>query len=222
MATLLNGVNEVLKAVQIIAGDSQELTTLTDSSRQAFIDTAVRLWNEAIDELFSATNMPKPTELAENTITLVADDRDYALQSNMNQLYWPFLDETNGDFIFEAKGGYLGIVNSQPQPANFTGQPVTAAIRDTDGQLYLDRIPTAAEAGRVYKYRYDKDLELTAAADNMPFNDVVFRAMVPVVTQLWKRDWEAQFDGDMFLTSLGRAGRYLTRKQARASWRSYA
>jgi hypothetical protein len=218
MATLLNGVNEVLKRVRIINGDSGVLTGLTDTARQNYIDIAVQAWNEGLDELYTASNTSLPNELAEDTITLVTDDRDYALNTALNQLRFPLLDETNGAWITEWPGGYEDLVASQLQPSNFTGLPLFATIRPTDGQLYMDRIPTASENGKTYKYRYDKDLELTLASDTMPFKDVVFRAMVPAVAELWRREIRGEFDPGFFGVSLGRASRYLTQKQMRTSW----
>ena len=49
--TLLDGVNEVLKRVSLIQGDNAILTDLTDSSRQVYIDVAVQVWNESVDEI---------------------------------------------------------------------------------------------------------------------------------------------------------------------------
>ena len=63
--TLLNGVNEVLKKVGILEGDTGLLTTLTDSPRQIFIDTAVQSLNEVNDEVYSVLDKPKPDQLAE-------------------------------------------------------------------------------------------------------------------------------------------------------------
>ena len=216
--TLLNGVNEVLKRTGWIEGDSGALTTLTDSARQHVIDITVQSWNEAIDTLYDESNVPRPNELAENTITLVTDDRDYALQTDVVQLRFPLLDETNGFYISAHPEGYEGIVNSQPIPADFTGLPQLAAIRPTDGQLYMDRIPTSAENGRVYKYRYDKDLELTAAADTMPFSDATFRAMVPAVAQFVRRELKNDFDSGIFNRQIGQASRYLSKRQLRTRW----
>lgn len=216
--TLLNGVNELLKRVQIIQGDTGVLTSITDAAIQGFIDIAIQIWNELVDQLYDAANLPQPNELAENTITLVTSTRDYALQSDLNQLRFPLLDETNGRVLLEFPGGYLGIVNNQFTPANYTGLPFYAAIRPTDGKLYLDRIPTASENGLVYKYRYDKDLELTTAASLFPFSHVVFRALVPAAAELWNLNQKNKFNSGVFKNSIGRAARYLTKKQARGSW----
>ncbi|MGI9411547.1 MAG: hypothetical protein ACR2OV_15820 [Hyphomicrobiaceae bacterium] len=216
--TLLDGVNEVLKRAGWIEGDSDELTSLTESARQHVIDVTVQVWNEAIDTLYDQSRIPRTPELAENTITLATDDRDYALQSDLLQLRFPLIDETNGFYIHEAKGGYLAIVNSQQIPGDFKGLPQIAAIRPTDGELYMDRIPTSEENGRVYKYRYDKDQELTTAAAAMPFSDAVFRGMVPAVAQLLRRDLKNDFDAGTFGSQIGQASRFLSQGQLRAKW----
>ena len=216
--TLLNGVNELLKRVRLIQGDSGILASLTDSPRQVYIDTAVQVWNELIEEVYSKANIPLPQELGENTITLATDDRDYALQTDVVQLYFPLLDETNGRYIDEYPGGYIDMVRDQTIPANYTGLPNYAAIRPTDSELYLDNIPTSAENGDVYKYRYDKDISLSAAADTFPFIDAVFRALVPAAVELWRKSHQNSFDADGYKKSVGTAARLMTQKQQRGSW----
>jgi len=172
--TLLNGVNEVLKKVHMIQGDSGELTTLSDSGRQTYIDIAVQCWNESIDDIYGFSHQAFPQEVAEGTITLVTSDRSYALATDMNQLRYPFRDETNRQYISEYPGGYLKLLEDQPNPADFTGLPYLGCISPVDGEFFLDRLPTSDENGRVYKYQYDKDLVMTLAADTFPFKDVVF------------------------------------------------
>ena len=208
--TLLNGVNEVLKKAKLIQGDSGSLSSLTDSGRQVWVDTAVQCWNEVVEELYSTTGKPYPQNLAEATITLVTNTRAYTLASDFNILKWPLLDETNGQYIHEYNGGYIALVNSQPIPADYTGLPIYAAIRPTDGYLYMDHIPTSSENGLIYKYRYLKDISVDAAADIFPFNDAVFRSLVPAVTELFNFYHRKEFSEGMFKSSLGRAARYLS------------
>lgn len=216
--TLLNCCNEVLKRVQLIQGDSGTLTSLTDSARQVYIDTAVQMWNETIDELYSISDKPKPKELAENTITLVTSTRAYVLQTDVIQLYWPFQDETNGRYLLEYPGGYTELVKSQLIPANYTGLPIYGCIRPTDSYIYLDRIPTSNENGLVYKYRYDKDLVMTTAAATVPFTDIVFRDLVPAVAEMWKKQHNNKFDNGVYWNAMGKASRHLLGLQQRDSW----
>lgn len=216
--TLLNGINDVMKRLGYIKGNSGELTSLVDTQRQVTLDLTIQAWNEVIVEIFDASDTPFPNELAENTITLVTDDRDYALQTDLVQLRWPFTNQTNGDQIFEYPGGYEQIYFDQPIPANFTGQSTLAAIRPIDGELYLDAIPTANENGDVYTYQYDKELLLSAAADLMPFSDTVYSQLIMAVAELVKRDKEKSFDGGMYARRTGIAAGLLTQQQQRTTW----
>lgn len=208
--TLLQGVNDVFKSVGLISGSQGELTSLTDSARQRYVDLVVQKWNESIEELYATMDQPMPQELQEDTITLVDGDRDYALATDLNLLHFPLIDETNNQFIFEYNGTYLDLVADQINPDDFTGLPHFGVIRPIDGQLYLERAPTSNEAGRIYKYRYDRDISLSLAADTFPFTDVTFRAMVPAVAQLWMRDERNNFDSGIFQASIGRAARYVS------------
>lgn len=216
MASLLNGVNEVFKRCKFIQGDSGSLASLSDSPRQVWIDQAVQIWNEVMEELYSVTDIPLPQELASSTITLVASSRAYSLAS-YNTLHWPFQDQTNGEYIYEYPGTYIDLIAAQPIPSNYTGLPLYGTIRETDGYIYLDRIPTSTEAGKVYTYQYDKDISMSSASDTFPFRDEVYRALIPVVAGLMKA--ENRKDAmPAFAENLGRAARLLSDKTVRTSY----
>lgn len=218
--TLLNGVNEVLKKLSLIQGDSGTLTTLSDSGRQTMIDKSVQAWNEVMEEAYSRARMPLPSTETTATITLVTDDRDYALASDLVEFLWspPPLDQTNGRFIYEFAGGYTRLIETQLIPSNYTGLPIWGAIRPSDGQLYLDRIPTSNENGLIYTYHYVKDVSVSSASDTFPFTDAVFRAMVPAVAEVVSRYEKQKFDEGMFRISMGRAARLLNKVEDRQSW----
>ena len=219
-STLLDGTNEVLKKVKMIQGDSGVLTTLTDSARQLSIDSAVQAWNEAIDALYELTTDSKPNIMSSATITLVTSQRAYSLASDLTRLHWPLLDSTNGYYIYEYEGGYLDLIEDQPIPADYTSLPQYAVIRPSDGKLYIDTSPSSDYNGLVYSYNYDKDASLSLAADTMPFNDTVFRSMVPVVAELWNRNQNRRFDVGIYQSSLARAASYLNQTPFRSSWLS--
>lgn len=215
--TLLNATNEILKRAAIIAGDAGTLTSLTDSARQVSIDAAVQVVNEGIDELYSTAKLPLPSKLASSTITLATSTRNYALAATLVQLRFPLIDRTNSQFIKEFPGGYEALLINDLEQDD-TGLPYYAAIRPTDGQLYLDRAPTSAENGRVYTYQYDKDTALTLLTDTVPFGDEVFRAMVPAWVQLWKRERRNEFDTALYKMNIGRASRRLRQIPDRDSY----
>lgn len=215
--TLLNCVNEVLKRVKYINSNTL-LTSLTHTGKQNSIDIAVQCWNETIDQLYADVKEPRPNVLKEDTITLVTNDRDYQMAADLVLLHFPLLDETNGQYIVEYIGGYLSLVNDQSHPSNYTGLPQAAAIRPTDGYLYLDRVPTSNENGLIYKYRYSKDTELSALDDTVPFEDIVFRALVPAVAEKWKLETKREFNGGVFKRGIGTAARYLRKTPQNDSW----
>lgn len=215
--TLLNGCNEILKRVGLIAGDAGALTTITDSARQPAIDTAIQVINEAISELYTVSEKPMPSEQVEATVTLATGTRAYTLATALVQMRWPMIDKTNTQFIYRYPGTYNDMLLNDPEQDD-TGLPMYGTIRPTDGKLFLDRAPTSVENGRVYTYQYDKDLVLDEAADTMPFSDAVFRSMVPVWVQLWKRDKRKEFDQGIFSASIGAASRMLTQQQPRNSY----
>lgn len=223
--TLLNAVNEVFKRVSLTRGDNDALTSLTDTARQHYVDVAVQVVNEGIDELYSMTDVLKPLSTAEDTIVLVADERDYILAADLVTLHFPLSEravDSAGNQIVHYPGGYEQLIRDQPTLDDFTGDPTAAVIRPTDGLLYLDRKPTTDQAGDTYTYIYDKETVLTLSTDEVPFEDIVFRAMVPVWSELWKRDARSTFDQGIFAASLGRAGRKLLKIPQMTSYRTYA
>lgn len=215
--TLLDGVNEVLKRVGMVAGDSAPLSSLTSDSKQSAVDAAVQVIREGVDALYAASNTPKPNGQGEATITLATGDRDYALASDMIRLRFPLIDKTNSQFILQYPGGYNALLLLDLEQDD-TGLPHYGAVSPVDGELWLDRAPTADENGRVYTYQYDKEFELSAATDVFPFKDVVFRAMVPAWVQLWKREKRNEFDGNLFKESIGRAATLMTQIMPRDNW----
>lgn len=216
--TLLDGVNEVLRKKSLIAGDASLLSSLTDSARQSWIDIAIQVINEGIDEVYSISAVPLPNQMVETTITLATNTKAYSLPTDLVRMHWPLIDRTNRRFIQRYSNGYEEMLQID-LGQTFTGLPLYAAIRPSDNKLVMDRTPTSAENGNVYNYQYDKDTVLVAATDTMPFNNAVFRAMVDVWAQLWERVKRTQnYDVVMFKTSLGRAARLLTENQPRENY----
>lgn len=215
--TLLQAVNEVFKRVSLVAGDSAALTSLTDSSRQVDIDIAVQVINEGTDALYSTCELSFPSGTAESTVVLATGTRAYTLATDLSRIHWPLIDKTNTQLIYEYPDGYEGLLLLDPEQDD-TGLPFWGVIRPTDGKLHLDRAPTSADNGKTYTYQYDKNTGMSAAADTVPFNDLVFRAMVPAWVQLWKRQRRQEFDSGLYKEAFGQAARLLTHAVPRDSW----
>lgn len=214
---LIDAINEVMKRANVIAGDATAFTSLVDASHQHDIDIAVQVINEGIDDLYSSTGIPQPGGQAESSITLVLNQREYTLATNLVRLRWPLIDRANINYMLEFPGGYdeLLIIDAAQ---TFTGLPPWAAINPNTGALHTSHSPDAVSAGRVYFYEYDKDLDLVNATDLVPFTNAAFRAMVPAWTQLWKRERRNEFDADLYKMNMGRAARFMTEEEPRDSW----
>lgn len=215
--TLLDGVNEILRRTGDVAGDASLLTSLTDSARQVSIDIAKQVINEGIDEIYSIPGMSRPAQLKEATVTLLTATRAYSLATDLVRLHWPLIDKTNTGYIWRYAAGYEGLLLRDPQQDD-TGLPTSGAIRPTDGKLFLNVAPPSADNGKVYTYQYDKDTGLSVLTDNVPFNDSVFRAMVPAWVQLYMRDRRGSFDAAIFKASFGRACALLSEEEPSESY----
>lgn len=213
--TLLDGVNEVLKRANVIVTGSL-FTSLVDSALQHNIDVTVQVINEGIDELYSGVHM-MPSEQAESTITLATGVREYTLAADLIRLIWPMIDRTHLQYIWEYEAGYNEMLLIDPQQL-YTGLPIWACISPINGKLRVDRTPEAADNGNIYTYEYEKNVTLAAAADAMPFNDEVFRAMIPAWVQYYKREMRNEFDLGLWQQAIGRASRMVREDLPRISY----
>lgn len=219
--TLVEGVNDLLVKVGVLDNDTV-LTTLSDSARQTYIDSAVQSINETLDRLFALPQMPtRPNQITERVIVLNTDDQDYELHETLVRLLPEFglVDETNSHVIsiIDDPDAYRRMVIGDLEQDD-TGQPSFACIRPTDGQLWLDRAPTAEFDGREYKYRFERDPGLSAAADEFPFTDPVYRGVILAASELWKKENKASFSGPLFNAALAQAAGRLTRTPSRSRW----
>lgn len=207
--TLLNAVNDIFRLAELISGDANALTSLTDSARQGDIDTSIMAFNQVIDELYTSAGISNYSQQAQDTITIATGTRNYTLHTNLVRLHWPLIDKTRGTYIYEFEEGYDALLELDPEITS-TGTPVFGCISPVDGSVYLFPTPTSADNGHVYTYQYDKDLGMSLAADTVPFNETIYRAVIPAAFQIWKRERRGAFDGAIFKTHFGRAARLLS------------
>lgn len=212
MATLLDGVNAVLKRVNIIKGETGEITSLSQSTIQHEIDVCVQCWNEVITELYSATRLPHPQELKSANITLLSGEREYDLPNDLVVIRFPLMENTNGYYIFEWEPGFEDLRQHQQIPSNWLGRPNFACINPKNNKLYMDYIPTSQESGLIYDLIYDRELLMSSSTDAFPFNNTVYTSLIPCVAERWKLDQRKSFSSEIYKKMLGQAGRYLMQK----------
>lgn len=216
--TLLDCVNETLKRVNLLdTANTNLLTSLTNSSMQNNIDVAVQVINEGVDELYTIAEVELPGEGGESTITMVTGTREYALASGFVKILWPFVDRTNTQYLNQWRGSYNEFLLIDPQQV-YTGLPEWAMISPITGLLRVDRAPDASTNGRVYTYEFEKDLAMSLATDTVPFNNLIFRSMVPAWAELYKREKRKEFDAGYYKMCLGRAARMITEEPTRTDY----
>ena len=215
--TLLDGVNDLLDRVGILDANGV-LSSLTNQGKQLFVDLAVQVWNETVDDACNMMGIPHIGETGSSTITLVTSTREYDLPSDVVQIRWPLVDQTNGQYIWEYPGGYQQMRIDQFIPGDWEGLPYSAAINPTTGKLRMERTPTSAENGFAYDLLYDKDLVMDEADDTFPFSDATYRAMLPVVSEAWERRKRNDFDLEEYRKQLSRALLFSNKSNRRTHW----
>lgn len=215
--TLLNGINDLLDRVGILDANG-ELGSLTNQGKQLFIDRGIQIWNETVDQICNMMGEPHLGETGSSTITLVTSTREYDLPSDLVQIRWPLIDQTNGHYIWEYPGGYQQMRLDQQIPADWLGLPYGAALNPTTGKLRMDRAPTSTENGLAYDMLYDKDLVMDAASDTFPFSDATYRAVLPVVAESWEARTRNDFDKDEYRKQLSRALAMANKVNRRTHW----
>lgn len=216
--TLLQGVNEVLNRVGVTT-QTGGIASFNVPSKQVYIDLAIQVWNETVDQVCDMMGLAHPGEPGSYSVTLVAGQREYDLPSDLVQIRWPLIDQTNGNYIDEYPGGYPQMRIDQQLPDDWTGLPYAAAINPVTSKLRLERAPTSTEGdGAVYDMFYDKDLAMTETDDTFPFSDATFRALIPVVAEGWDRRKRNDFDPVDYGKNLARALNFANKVNRRSHW----
>lgn len=224
---LITLVNDVLRNVGFITGESGELTSLTDAARQVEIDIAKNIINTCITEVYSLANTPFPIEMAVSNISLVEGQREYELPSGLVQIRYPIIFEEDQHAVLEYCGGFEEMRKDQLNPANYTGQPQHACINPTTGMLRFDYIPTSEENEDVYKLYYDKEMLLNVAEDTVSFSDTAANHLVEVATIDWKFKRRPTIESTLIVQNkrhrdkhMALAVKYISQVQTKTSWKN--
>lgn len=207
--SLLNGVNEVLQRMGIVAS-TNALSSLTDSGKQIFIDQCVQAINETVRHLYLKCQKPMPKIVGSTTLTLATGDDDYNLAlTDVSRYIFPFVDATNQEEICEYEGGWEELYYLKAM-WTVEGLPEYAVVSPIDGQIIVDQTPTANENGNVYTVYYEKDGIMSSASDTFPFDDSVFVDLVPAMTDKFRQIRGANPDRQVWRESVANAAKSLS------------
>ena len=175
----LDAVNRVLRINGIIRGDDDALTSFSDTQHSSTSALAQISIQDEIVSLISEEILGY--QHAESTITLISGTRLYSLAADFIRFRDPveklFMSELNVD----------GTVNGTPIPY-VDEDALRRSIpyyRDATGggawsfyipggstnQVGFYALPGASDNGRIFRYYYEKDVQVSLATDVLPFKN---------------------------------------------------
>ena len=101
----LDAINRVMRLNGIIRGDTDLITTFSDTAHNASLNIAIVAIQDELGDLVADKLIPY--EKGSSTITLVSGTRTYTLASDLTRLYAvpKFYDSVNNRMIYEYSGG---------------------------------------------------------------------------------------------------------------------
>ena len=185
----LTGLNRLLRTVQIISGDDDDITTFDDTQHAADIELAQIAIQDELASLVADKFIDY--EKATATITLATSTRTYALESDFIRFYGThpsFYDSTDNTRIYEYIGGEDVLRDQDYQYKTTEGNPWAWYWDSTTSKkvaFYL--VPDSTYNSRSLSYDYEKSVNVTSATDTLPFhNDEAAQAFISCASRRFK------------------------------------
>lgn len=185
----LTGLNRLLRTVQIISGDDDNITTFSDTQHAADIELAQIAIQDELSSLVADKFIDY--EKATATISLVTGTRTYALASDFMRFYGSnpsFYDGTDNVRIYEYTGGEDHLRDVDYQYKTTQGSPWAWYWDSTTSKsVALYSVPQSTYNGRSLSYDYEKSVSVTLAADTLPFhNEEAAQAFISCAARRFK------------------------------------
>lgn len=163
----LAAVNRVLRLNAVIRGDSDLVSTFSDTAHNATLNLAIVAIQDELGDLVADRLIPY--ELASGTVTIVAGTPTYALASDFIRLYGRafFLNGTRE--IFEYPGGREKLQVEIPNYQTVQGTPNWWYFEPASTKkVGFYQVPNAAAT---YTYDYEKSVMVTNSTDTIPLHN---------------------------------------------------
>jgi len=185
----LTGLNRLLRTVQIISGDDDDITTFSDTQHAADIELAQIAIQDELATLVAEKFLDY--EKATDTISLVTGTRTYALASDFIRFYGTnpsFYDSTDNVRLYEYHGGEDLLRDADLKYDTTQGGPWAWYWDSTTSkQVAFYAVPQSSYNGRSLSYDYEKSVSVTASTDTLPFhNDEAAQAFVSCAARRFK------------------------------------
>lgn len=173
--TLLECINRILRSEAIIRGDTDTVTSLSQTQHSASMNLSiVAIQNEIVDLI--ATKMIPKERKTTGSITLATQTRTYNLATDFTAFWGTphFYRSAENRQIYEYPGGLEKIQTDIYNYATQYGQPnwwYWEPGQTTYKQVGFFLVPSSAEDTQVWTYDYNASVLVSVAADELPFHN---------------------------------------------------
>ena len=169
--TFLDTVNRILRMNAVIRGDTDTVSSFSDTQHNASLNLAIVATQNELVRLISDRLIPAERTTS-GTITLVASTRTYTLASDFTRFYGVphFYNSSANVHIYEWPGGLEALQVQIYTYATDTGEPnwwywEPGATK----QVGLFQVP--AQSGAVWSYEYEGSVLISLSTDTLPFHN---------------------------------------------------
>ena len=169
--TFLDTVNRILRLNAVIRGDTDTVSTFSDTAHNASLNLAIVATQNELVRLVSDRLIPAERKTS-GTITLVAGTRTYALASDFTRFYGlpHFYNSSANLHIYEWPGGLESLQIEIYTYATDTGTPNWWYWEPaTTKKVGLFQVP--ADSGAIWGYEYEGSILISLATDTLPFHN---------------------------------------------------
>jgi hypothetical protein len=170
--TFLSAVNRILQLNGLIRGDTDTLTSFSDSTHNSSSAIAQIAVQDEIGELTSRGLLPYQHKESQ-TLTLVTATNKYTFPADFVQMYGDppfFYDSVQNTQIFEYPGGEEKLRNDILTYRTDAGNPIWFYFNAGANQQQVSFYPVtnAATNGKVLTYDYTASVNVSASSDTIP------------------------------------------------------
>lgn len=191
--TLLQCVNRILRLNAILRGDTDEISTFSDTQHNASLNLAIVAVQNELVRLVADRLLPYERQTS-GTVTLATGTRTYSLASDFTRFYGipHFYDSDGNRQIYEFPGGlealqiqYYTYATDSGDPNHFYWEPTTTK------KVGFFQVPSSGQDGKILSYEYEGSVLVSSVSDTMPFhNDEEAFMFTEMATRRFKYSWE--------------------------------
>lgn len=171
--TLLEGINRIFRLNAIIRGDTDEVSTLSDTQHNASINLAVVAIQNEIVRLVADRLIPYERQTS-GTVTLATGTRTYSLASTFTRFFGVphFYDSDGNRQIYEYPGGLEALQIDHYTYATDSGDPNWFYFEPTTTKkVGFFQVPSSGDNNKVLTYEYEGSVLVSSVSDTLPFHN---------------------------------------------------